>query len=186
MQKSIITISGLPGSGKSSTAKRVAETLGFRHFSSGDLFRAIAKERNASIEEINHTAELEQEIDHMVDAKLHALSAEEHLVIDSRLAFHWIPESFKVFLTLEPAVAAQRIHSQITNEGRASEVSTSVEDSLKSVLLRIESERKRYSALYGVDYTAPSNFDLVIDTSNHPLPAVVAMIVDAYTKRVTQ
>ena len=41
-KSTIITITGLPGSGKSSTAKRVAEILAYKHFSSGDLFPAVS------------------------------------------------------------------------------------------------------------------------------------------------
>ncbi len=70
MKKKIITIAGLPGSGKSSTAKGVAVALGYEHFSSGDLFRKIAAERGLTIEEINLVAEKQKEIDHQVDERL--------------------------------------------------------------------------------------------------------------------
>ena len=38
----IITITGLPGSGKTSVAKHLAKHLHIKHYSMGDLFRKIA------------------------------------------------------------------------------------------------------------------------------------------------
>ena len=70
MKRPIITIAGSLGSGKSSTAKAVANVLGLKHFSSGDLFRAIAAEKGMSLEAMNITAEIQQDIDHKVDALL--------------------------------------------------------------------------------------------------------------------
>ena len=102
MKKHIITISGFPGSGKSSTAKGIALELGYEHFSSGDLFREMAAERNLSVEGINFAAEKSKDIDYKVDKLLESMGKEkDNLVIDSRTAFHWIPNSFKVFLDLD-------------------------------------------------------------------------------------
>src|SRR3989338_6655344 len=96
MKKHIITVTGFPGSGKSSTAKGVAFRLGYEHFSSGDIFRKMAAERGLSIEEINFTAEKQKEIDLEVDKLLVKMGKEKNnFVIDSRTAFHWIPDSFK-------------------------------------------------------------------------------------------
>ena len=69
-KKSIITLAGKPGSGKSTTSKKLAEWLGYERFSSGDLFRTIAKERGIDILTINQTAETEKAIDLEVDEKL--------------------------------------------------------------------------------------------------------------------
>src|SRR3989344_4557090 len=109
-KKSIITLAGKPGSGKSTTSKKLAERLGFERFSSGDLFRAIAKERAVDVLTINQTAETEKAIDLEVDEKLRQIGAtKNNLVIDSRMAWHWMPYSFKVYLDLDILVAARRI-----------------------------------------------------------------------------
>src|SRR6266481_6532779 len=129
MKKDIITIGGLLGSGKSSTAKAVASTLEFRHFSSGDLFRQIAAKRDESIEAMNISAEVQRDIDLKVDNLLQEMyRREEKLVIDSRMAWHWMPGSFKVFLVLDPDTAAQRIYNHLQHGGRTSEDATSVEE----------------------------------------------------------
>ena len=107
MRKQIITIAGSLGSGKSSTARAVASALGFRHFSSGDLFRQLAAGRGESIEAMNISAEAQRDIDLKVDNLLREMyRTDERLVIDSRMAWHWMPLSFKVFLVLDPNTAA--------------------------------------------------------------------------------
>lgn len=178
----IITIAGAPGSGKSSTAKRVAEALGFKHFSSGDLFRQIAAERGLSIEEINKTAELEQEIDHAVDQKLRDCATEDGLVIDSRLAYHWLPNSFKVYLALPLEKAAERIFAHVKDVGRESENAKTLEETLQNVRMRAESEKKRYMNLYGIDPSDLSPFDLVVDTEKNNLDQVVELVLKGYEK----
>ena len=183
MKKHIITLAGFPGSGKSSTAKGVAEELGYEHFSSGDLFRKMAAERSISVEEINRAAETQKEIDLSVDRLLVKMGEEkENLVIDSRTAFHWIPGSFKVFLDLDPQAAAERTFAHIQTEGRASQTASSVEEVLESTMQRVASERKRYHDLYEIDVTDRSQFDLVVDTRTHDLKQVIAIVVAAYNE----
>lgn len=181
MKREIITIAGSLGSGKSSTAKGVAAALGYTHFSSGDLFRKIAKERGVSVEAINLTAEEQQDIDYEVDHLLQKMyQTEEKLVIDSRMAWHWMPESFKVFLELDPATAAERIFSHIQREGRESESAASVDEVRESIERRFASEQKRYFALYQVDPTKAEHYDIVVDTKQHDLPTVISMVLKAH------
>jgi CMP/dCMP kinase len=181
MKKKIITIAGFPGSGKSSTAKGVARELGYEHFSSGDLFRKMAAERGISVEEINFTAEKQKEIDLTVDELLVRLGKEkDEMVLDSRTAFHWIPGSFKVFLDLDPRIAAERTFSHIKNEGRTSQTAGSVEEVMANTEKRIASEHKRYHDLYGITVTDKSNFDLVVDTGTNSLEEVIKTVTSAY------
>lgn len=180
MKKSIITIVGFPGSGKSSTARGVAEQLGYERFSSGDLMRQIGRARGFSIEEANRAAETDPTIDQEVDASLQALNNREKLVVDSRIAYHWLPESFKVLLKLDPKVGAHRVYAQLQQEGRDDEQASSEEEVYENLLGRIESECKRYKAAYGADYRDETQFDLVVDTDRHPLEEVVHIIVNTY------
>ena len=183
MKKAIITIAGSLGSGKSSTAKALAQALGFKHYSSGDLFRKMATERGVSVEAINQTAEVQKDLDHRVDEWLQELyKTEEGFVVDSRMAWHWMPDSFKVFLTLDSDTAASRIFAQIQNGGRVSEHADSQDEVRASIERRLASEQKRYFDLYGVDPRDPKNFDLVIDTKDGDLASVTKLALDAYEK----
>lgn len=182
-KKHIITIAGRVGSGKSSTAKLVAERLGFRHFSSGDLFREIASRNQMDLLSANKNAEMNPDIDHQVDSRLREIGKKEsNLVIDSRTAWHWIPEAFKVYLTLDTHLAAERIIADradkqtAVNENIPSDVATytgQLDD-------RYASENKRYMALYGIDPSILENYDLVIDTSQHNLHEVAEIVERAY------
>src|SRR3989338_5419204 len=113
MKKHLITLTGLPGAGKSSTADVVAEMLGYRRFSSGDFMRAIAKKHDVSLDEINRMAERDTTYDYEVDEMVRETGKKNDIVIDSRLAFHWIPDSFKVFLKVDPHAAAERTYVHI-------------------------------------------------------------------------
>lgn len=182
----IITIGGKPGSGKSTISKRLASLLGYKHFSSGDLFRAIAREKNISVDKINLLAESDPTIDEAVDEKLRELGATENeIVIDSRMAWYWIPHSFKVYLTLDLAIAADRIYNA-RNEERFENEDTahSVIEYKAQLEKRLASEAKRYMKLYQQDPYDPSHYDLVIDTHTHNPEQVIEKITEVYKARV--
>ncbi len=183
-KKEIITICGGLGSGKSSTAKMVAEKLNYKHFSSGDLFRQVGLEMGLSVNEINKKAETSREIDLKTDKKTRSLRNENQLVIDSRTAYHWIPESFKVYLDLPPEIAKNRVINSLKENPlrmQSEQVSTA-EEAYRKIQERFESEQKRYWDLYKINNTKKENFDLVIDTSKNNLEQVVATIVMEYKK----
>lgn len=181
-KKHIITISGRPGSGKSTTAKQVAAKLGFEHFSSGDLFRAIAKEKGIELMQANVTSEQNSEIDHAVDGRLREINEEEdRLVIDSRTAWHWMPASFKVFLDLDMETAAQRILKNMDKERLENEHLPSDPKAYAEILQRrLESEKKRYKSLYDINPYDASNYDLVINSGKHSLDEVVEQVLQRF------
>lgn len=188
MKKEIITICGGLGSGKSSTAKEVAKVLEFKHFSSGDFFRQVGLELGLSINEVNIRAENDKKIDEMTDQKLRDLNNENKIVIDSRTAYHWIPESFKVYLDLPIEIAKERILNSI-KENKLREQSEQVktsEEVLKNMAERFESEQKRYWNLYKINNTDKNQFDLIIDTNKNNLEQVVSIIVSGYKKWITK
>jgi CMP/dCMP kinase len=188
MKKEIITICGGLGSGKSSTANLVAQQLGFKRFSSGDFFRQVGIEMGLSITEINIKAETNPEIDYRIDEKLRNMNNSEKIVIDSRTAFHWIPESFKVYLKLPPEIAQERILNNLKENKlrQESEDSSTLEEVYKHMKERFESEQKRYWNLYKINNTDESRFDLVIDTNKNNLKEVVEIIVSEYRKWIKE
>lgn len=182
MKKEIITICGGLGSGKSTTAKQVAQILGFQHFSSGDLFRQVGLDLGLSVTELNLKAEKEPDIDFKVDEKLRNMGNSSQVVIDSRTAYHWIPESFKVYLDLPPEIAKDRVVNSLKENAlrmKSEQVSTP-EEAYKNMTERFESEQKRYWDLYKINNTDKNQFDLVIDTNKNNLNEVVNEIVAKY------
>ena len=184
-KKEIITINGLPGSGKSSTANKVAERLNYKRFSTGDFMRKIALSMNISLNELSKIAENDNgEIDKKIDDENRKLKEDNKFVIDSRLAFYFIPESFKVFLDLPLEISKERIMSNLkTNALRQeSEKATTAEEVYINIQERLASEKKRYKELYNIDYTLKENFNLVIDTDKNNLEQVVDIIITEYKK----
>lgn len=180
-KRHVITVSGLPGSGKSSTAKALAKALEYQHFSSGDFMRHIGQARGLSVDETNKAAETDSTFDQQVDEAIRKTGEKENIVIDSRIAFHWIPDSFKVFLKLDPHFGAQRTFDQIQKVGRFAQDAQTVDEVYQKLLIRIEGERNRYIKTYeGLDYTDESHYDLIIDTAKHNLEEVVELIQDKY------
>jgi cytidylate kinase len=185
-KKHIITIAGNLGAGKSSTAKKVAEILGYRHFSTGDFFRLIANEKGISTVELNKLAETDLSIDKEVDGRsVNIGEKENNIILDSRLGFYFIPDSFKVFLELDPNIASERIlEDKKNNSNRSMETSKAFdtkENILHSILERLSLEKSRYKELYGIeDHTDHKNFDLIINTEKIPLEEVSKKIIEEY------
>ena len=181
MQKRhIITISGKPGSGKSSTAQQLSKLLGYDRFYSGAVVREIAKRRGLTLGQLNKQAEAEPDIDHEIDAEIKKFTNRDQMIIDARLGFHWIPESFKVFLDLSLDVAAARIFHDIDSRMKSAEYAINVIDVEQGIRERMDSERKRYENLYGINPYHPSHFDLVIDTAQNNPMSVALKIFDHY------
>ena len=184
-RKHIITLTGKPGSGKSSTADRVAEMLGYTRYSSGEYVREFVHKQKMTLEEFNTNAERHPEVDHQIDEKLRALRDHRDIVIDARLAFYWIPESFKVYLDLDSDVAIARIYrdaSMNTLRSNAGEGDRDMTDVADQVDERMRSERVRFKKLYGVNPYSIEHFDLVIDTARHSPQTVALTIFDTYKR----
>ena len=173
----IITISGIAGSGKSTVAKKLSQKLKYAHYSVGELMRTMAQERGISLLELGKLAETDMSIDLELDERQKALGKEDNFVIDSRLGFHFLNHSFKVFLKVDLTVAAERI----LNEKRVHESYADLADSVDGIKKRIASEDKRYSSFYKIDYKDDSHYDLIVDTSSLTVDQVVERILEAFT-----
>ncbi|MBN2454822.1 nucleoside monophosphate kinase [Candidatus Woesearchaeota archaeon] len=174
----IITISGTPGSGKSTAAKLVAEKLSLKHHSIGDLMRAIASKRGVSLLELSKIAETDKKVDEELDAAQVELGKkEENFVIDSRLGFHFIPNSFKVFLKVDSEEAAERIFAADRVDEKEN---VSFEQTVKNIEKRKKSEKLRYEKFYGLDPFDEEQYDLVVDTTGLSKEQVVEQIVEGF------
>ncbi|MBI4439231.1 cytidylate kinase family protein [Candidatus Woesearchaeota archaeon] len=175
-----ITISGSPGSGKSTVADIVASKLGFRRESIGDLMRSLASMKGVSLLEISRLAESDRSIDLELDSMQRELGRKDSLVVDSRLGFHFIPGSFKVFLDVSPDEAGRRIFEA---KRRVERENSTLKDTVLNTARRKESELRRYAEFYGLNPFDMSNYDLVIDTTSLSPEEVAAAIVSAFRRR---
>jgi cytidylate kinase len=151
--------------------------MGFKVFSTGAIQRGIAAERGMSTYELNKYMETHPELDAEIDGRLVALSdMSENIIIDSRLAWHFVKDTFKAYLTVDPMIAAERV----LRDDRGAENYSNVEEALRTLDARKKSETLRYSQKYGVDSFNLRNYDIVIDTSVMTPEEVAVILTDAF------
>jgi cytidylate kinase len=180
----IISISGMPGAGKSTVAKILSRRLGMKRYYMGGMRRELARKRGMNLDELNRLGEKEDWTDREVDDYQAGLGrTEDNFIIEGRTSFFLIPHSFKVFLHVDADVGAKRIfedvHSNIErNEARYRDV----RETSEAIRKRLESDRKRYRKYYDMDVFDTSKFDLVIDTTTMKPEEVAEKIIDAVNK----
>ena len=178
-----ISITGKLGSGKSTVAKKLAELYGFEIFSTGAILRAAAAERGMDLldlnKELNSKLDSDRSMDDLIDNTTIRVAAERKddlLIFDSRMAWHFVPASFKVFVTVDPCVAAERV----MKDPRPGEPAEDVNELCAELVERSKVEQARFQYLYGVDYYDYNNFNLVVDSSNRTPDEIVALVWEGF------
>lgn len=173
----IITISGDIGSGKSTTGKLLQERLDYLYLSTGAIQREIAASMGLTTLELNKLTESRLDIDEKIDGYTRALNdAKDDYIVDSRLAWHFIPSSYKVFLRCEEEIAAQRISKD--DKRKSDEENRDLNHLLKQIQARRKSEAERFKRIYDINFEDLLNYDQVIDSSYFTPDEIVNMIVD--------
>ena len=169
----LITVSGPPGSGKSTTASKLAEAFELEHVSGGDIFRELADERGYTPLEFNKLAEEDDQIDRDLDRRLRSVAVDrDDVVLESRLA-GWLAgdhADFRVWLDAPLDVRAERVADR---EGKA------VSEAREESAARQSSEADRYEEYYDIDITDLTIYDLSINTARWDADAVLDMLVTA-------
>jgi len=177
-----ITITGSLGSGKTTICRILRDKYGFEVYSAGIVQRRLAEELGISVLEMSGIMRANHEYDRMIDdktARMARENKERDVVFDSRLAWNFVEESYKVFLTVELDVAARRVYND--NRGNV-EKYTSVEDTKEKLRLRVEGENIRYKEIYGIEYLDHDNYNLVLDAT-YASPELLADIIIEYARR---
>ncbi len=155
-----ITVSGLPGSGTTTTSRLLAEYYELELISSGEIFRKIAKEKKMSLAEFGAIAEKDPSIDLAIDNNQRAIiHSQEKLILESRLAGHMAkdaPNVLKIWIKAPLPVRVKRILRR--------EKSISFEEELERTVEREKSEALRYMSYYNIDIGDLSIYDIVIDS----------------------
>lgn len=173
-----ITITGDLGSGKSAVSRLLRDRLGFPIYSTGTMQREIAAKHGMTTLELNKYAETHPEIDEEIDNFSRDLGTREtSVIVDSRLAWFFIPHAFKLYLKVDVDEAARRI---MGDTGRTSESYPDLETARRDILKRKALENSRFLSLYNADCADMNNFDLVVDTTHMAPQAVADLIVAAF------
>lgn len=173
-----ISISGPPGSGKTTICMLVAGRLGYDFVLVGQLFRQMAQERRVDLETFGRLAEEDETIDKELDERMVALArAKEDIVLEGRLTGPLLKARkipvFAVYVDAREDVRAQRIAQR---EGKE------LEAVLREMRARERSERKRYAAYYGIDPSDRSYYDLWTDSSDTPADRIADLVIERARK----
>ena len=171
-----ITIFGLAGTGKSSTAKELTAKLGYTYKSTGNMYREFAEELGMTLNELERASVTDDSYDRKLDAKTTEYGQQnDNFIFESRLAWHFIPDSFKIMLVCDETARIQRVANR---EGK------SFEQVKQETLERESLIYKRYKEYYGIEnINDPENYDFIVDTEKNNLQEVVQIILTELEKR---
>ena len=180
--KDIVTLSGDIGGGKSSVARILKASLGYQLISAGGIQREIAASMGLTTLQLNEWSAKDRSVDDKIDSHTKTLGeTSDHIIVDSRLAWHFIPAAYKVFLTVDPSVGAERVFEA----SRSDEFHGSLAEALENNLSRTRLEAVRYHTLYGIELRDYRNYDLVVDTSFAAPEDVAATIENGFRARAS-
>ena len=175
-----IAITGKLGSGKSTVAKILSEKLGYETYSTGSVQRKAAADMGITTLELNERMMTDPSFDHIIDDTVTKISVErDHIIFDSRMAWHFAKNAFRVYLSVDTAEAAHRVF--MAERGNVETYATE-DDAREALEKRAELERERFLDIYGVDYADPSNYDLVIDSTDKTSEIVADIIIEEFMK----
>ncbi|RPH31153.1 MAG: hypothetical protein EHM93_14705 [Bacteroidales bacterium] len=158
-----IAISGELGGGKTVLGKLLCEKLECKLISIGSIQRDLAEKHGMTTIDFNKYMETHPEIDQECDNKVVEYGKSEfNLILDSRLAWHFVPHAFKIHLIVNIDIAASRIFNDTI---RKNEQNSDILDTINNIKIRKASERKRFKEQYNVEIDNYRNYDIIIDTS---------------------
>jgi CMP/dCMP kinase len=174
----LVTVSGPPGSGTTTTGEHVAARLELDLVPGGEVFRAMAVERGMSLPVFGRYATDHPEVDVELDARLALRARAGSVVLESRLA-GWIAHNEKLaavtaWIDCDPEIRARRVA-----EREGVDVARARADNDERQLV----ERSRYLAIYGIDMADLAIYDLVLDSGVLRPDELADQIVAATDKR---
>ncbi len=175
----LVTISGVPGSGKTTVARLLAKRLGLPHVYAGDLYRREAKERGLTLEEFNRLCEGDHSIDRKLDDDMAARAREGNCILEGRLAGYLAAkdglDALKVWLTASDEVRARRVAQRESGDWRELE---------KENRVRHASDVRRYKEIYGFDLGDTAVYDLVLSSDDRTPEGLVEELAEHVSERV--
>jgi cytidylate kinase len=165
----IISLSGAPGSGKSTIAQLLADKFIWPRYYIGSIWREMAKKHGLDVEAYSKLNENNPDKDKEVDEYQRKLGKEQdNFIIEGRTSWYFIPHSLKIYLDVDPEEGAKRIFGSLQKKNNRNEGTNlnSWQDVMIGNKNRTESDRKRYRKYYGIDVFNSKNYDFYLDTTN--------------------
>jgi cytidylate kinase len=112
--------------------------------------------------ELNQLADVDSTVDEMLKASVTSMARKgDPVIIDSRLAFYFLPSAIKLHFLAHPVVAATRVFAR---QGANAEAYPTLSAAEMGVRRRAEIERARYLRKYGADIGDLKQYDFVVQT----------------------
>lgn len=183
----IISLSGAPGSGKSTIAQILADKLGWPRYYMGGFRREAAKKRGMTLAEYNKLGEIDSSTDQETDDYVKELGEkQDSFVIEGRTCWYFLPQSLKIYLDVTPETGAKRIFGSLQGKNDRNEADNlrSWQDVLASNQERIASDKLRYRKYYNIEVYDPKNYDFYLDTTNLTPEQVFAAVYNWVRSRL--
>ncbi|MCX8151440.1 MAG: AAA family ATPase [Archaeoglobaceae archaeon] len=173
-----ITISGLPGTGKTTVGKILAKKLNLKFISAGEIFRKFSEQRGLTLEEFSKFAEENPEIDNKIDQMQKELAEKEKdAIFEGRLSGWFIKDAnLKIWLFANEEIRYERIAKR---EGKDISVVKS------ETKMREELEKTRYKKFYGIDLEDVSIYDLIINSGKFTAEEIAEIVIKALEFKVS-
>ncbi len=168
-KKTVICISGMAGTGKSTLTKKLAEKYSLSCYSGGDALRDLANaegydasrqgwwESPEGLKFLNERAN-DPKFDKEVDAKLIEYARQGNVLLDSWTMPWLLKDGFKIWLLASPEKRAERV---------AERDKITFDEALKVLSEKEERTKAIYKKLYGFSLGEDlTPFDLILDTDN--------------------
>ncbi len=173
-----IIVNGRAGSGKSTIIKKLSEALQLPAVDVGQMFRAMAKERQMPLAEFSAYADQHVEIDKSLDERVMKAISDGDKIVQSRT----IPYLFKkegqpyfgIFLNVIPETQAKRL---------AARDNIGVDQARRDNDKRDAADRARYQKIYGIDINDLSVYHLVVATDDQTPEETAQFILAKLPKR---
>ncbi len=180
-KKNIISLAGDLAAGKGTVSEILIKDLNYGIYRNGAYARKLAKEKGLDITSFNAYLAEHPEIDLQIEKSAFEYAKDhDNFIIDARLGWYAVPESFKVYLKVDIDVAAQRAFNDAKR--KSTEAFETVEEQKADMQKRYKMENDRYWKLYKVHKEDMSNYDLVVDTTELTPKEVAEIIEREYAK----
>jgi cytidylate kinase len=168
-----ITVSGPPGSGTTTLARRLAALTGYRLISAGEVFRALAAERGMDLAAFGALAEADPSIDLLIDARQREIAEDaDDIVVEGRLSGLMISSAdLRIWLQAPLPVRVRRI---LDREEKADLASAETETAAREAC-----EARRYRQYYGIEIDDLLPYDLVLNSDRFGVEGLASIVETA-------